>query len=207
MTLGKTFGRRFTGRRGRDAQRTANRALERARQTMPEPPATALWIGLGVLAALLLPLILAGGRRRRRVGDVMVSPPITIDASESLKEAAQRMREGNVGALPVVENGRVRGIITDRDLVVRAMALGVDPTTTRVGDCATRTLVCARADWDVEEALRLMSECEIGRLPVVDEGDRAVGMVTLGSLALRAREDQEAFETAKQVSRRSARIA
>ena len=125
MTFTETLGRRFMGRRRLDTRQATRRALGTARRAMPEADATMLWIGLGVMAVLLMPLLLATRRRRpRTVGDVMVSPPITIDATASLKEAAQRMREGNVGALPVVEGGRVRGIITARDLVVRAMALG-----------------------------------------------------------------------------------
>jgi predicted transcriptional regulator len=115
------------------------------------------------------------------------------------------MREANVGVLPVIQDGVIRGVVTDRDLVVRAIAQEADPRATRVGDCATVELLVAHADWDTDRALELMARHQIGRLPVVDAADRPIGIVTLSSLALRAREDDEALSAAKEVSRRSAR--
>jgi CBS domain-containing protein len=140
-----------------------------------------------------------------RIADVMVRDVATIDASATLAEAARRMAEANVGVLPVIQEGVVRGVLTDRDLVVRAIARDADPRTTRVGDCATVEPVFAQADWDADEALELMAQHQIGRLPVVDDDDRPVGMVTLSSLALRARQDDEALSAAKEVARRSAK--
>ncbi|MGH7264647.1 MAG: CBS domain-containing protein [Candidatus Rokuibacteriota bacterium] len=165
-----------------------------------------VWLGIGAIA-LSLPLLLArrGRPAGRRVADVMVRDIVTVDASETLRDAAGRMREANVGVLPVLEGGQVRGVITDRDLVVRGMARGVDTGTTRVSDCMTDTVVCARPDWDVDEARRVMAECQIGRLPVVDDRNRLLGIVTLGSLALRATEQDETLDAAREVSRRSAR--
>jgi CBS domain-containing protein len=140
-----------------------------------------------------------------RIADVMVQDVVTIDASATLVEAAQRMREANVGVLPVLQDGVVRGVLTDRDLVVRAIAQEADPRTTRVGDCATVEPVMAHADWDADQALEVMARHQVGRLPVVDADARPVGIVTLSSLALRTREDDEALSAAKEVSRRSAR--
>jgi CBS domain-containing protein len=172
------------------------------------PTRSGLWAGAGLLAASVAVLMLerwlhAGGGRA--VKDVMVEDVLTIDASASIAEAAQRMRDGNVGVLPVVEDGRLRGIVTDRDLVVRALAVAADPSTTRVGDCATWDTVCARADSPIDEVMEVMAECQIGRLPVVDPDNRVIGIVTLSSLALRSRERGEALQTAQEVSRRSAR--
>ena len=144
---------------------------------------------------------------RRNVGDVMVGDVLTIDASASVMEAAQRMRDGNVGVLPVTDEGRLRGIVTDRDLVVRGMAEGADPVSMRVGDCATWDIVCARRDSTIDEAMEVMAECQIGRLPVVDADNRVIGIVTLSSLALRSRKQDDALETAQEVSKRSARAA
>lgn len=144
---------------------------------------------------------------RRRVGDVMVGDVLTIDASASVMEAAQRMRDGNVGVLPVTDEGRLRGIVTDRDLVVRGMAEGADPVSMRVGDCATWDIVCARRESTIDEAMEVMAECQIGRLPVVDTDNRVIGIVTLSSLALRSRSQDDALETAQEVSKRSARAA
>src|SRR5438094_729884 len=145
----------------------------------------------GILAASAATTALLLARRarggRRTVGDVMVDDVLTIDASAPLWKAAQLMRDGNVGVLPVVEDGRLRGIVTDRDLVIRGLAEGADPSGMRVGDCASWDIVCARADSPVEEAMEVMAECQIGRLPVVDGDSRVVGIVTLSSLALRGK--------------------
>ncbi len=143
----------------------------------------------------------------RSVGDVMIDDVLTVDASAPLWKAAQLMRDGNVGVLPVVEDGKLRGIVTDRDLVIRGLAEGADPTGMRVGDCATWDIVCARAESPVEEAMEVMAECQIGRLPVIDADNRVIGIVTLSSLALRSRKKGDALETAQEVSKRSARAA
>jgi CBS domain-containing protein len=165
--------------------------------------------GLIAASAAAAALIL---RRRARasgrtVGDVMVDDVLTVDASAPLWKAAQLMRDGNVGVLPVVENGKLRGIVTDRDLVVRGLAEGADPTGMHVGDCATWYIVCARSESPVEEAMEVMAECQIGRLPVVDRDSHVVGIVTLSSLALRSRKKDDALVTAQEVSKRSARSA
>jgi CBS domain-containing protein len=165
-----------------------------------------LLTGAAAAAALML-------RRRAKAGDdrlvrdVMVSDVLTIDAEATLIEAAQLMRDGNVGVLPVVEGGRLRGIVTDRDLVVRGMADGAVPSMMRVGECTTWDIICARADSSIDEAMEVMAECQIGRLPVVDTDNRVIGIITLSSLALRSAKQEDAFETAQEVSKRSSRAA
>ena len=141
------------------------------------------------------------------VKDVMVNEVITLDSTATLLEAAKRMRDGNVGVLPVIEDGRLRGIVTDRDLVVRGMAEGVDPSTTRIGECATWNIVCAQAESSLDEAMEVMADSQIGRLPVVDGENRVIGMLTLSSLALRSSKRQGALTTAQEVSKRSSRAA
>jgi CBS domain-containing protein len=204
----------------RRARKTGTRMSREARRRMPEmhvrdarhavenvPPAY-LWIGLGLIgAAVIASLMRNRGLGGQRVGDVMVRNVTTIEAAETLQEAALRMREANVGVLPVVDAGRLRGVITDRDLVVRGMARGMDAAQTPVRYIASEDLACARADWDVEDAMQLMADCQVGRLPVVDDDNRVIGILTLSSLALRSDEDREALETAQEVSRRSARVS
>jgi CBS domain-containing protein len=141
------------------------------------------------------------------VGEVMVDDVLTIDAGDSLLQAAQLMREGNVGVLPVVSEGRLRGIITDRDIVVRGIAEGAVPTMATVGECASWDIVCARRDSSIEDAMEVMSDCQIGRLPVVNHDNQVIGIVTLSSLALRSSAQGEALETAQEVSKRSSRAA
>src|SRR5215813_3043685 len=167
------------------------------------------WFAGGMAAGLA---VILGWRRAgmlpwagRQVGDVMVRNVQTIDASMNLTQAAQRMRDSNVGMLPVVEGGRLKGIVTDRDLVVRGMASGADPSSMRIADVATHSLIAGRPDWPVQRAMDTMATHQIGRLPVIDDSDRVIGIVTLSSLALRSPQQTEALDAAKQVSRRSAR--
>jgi CBS domain-containing protein len=138
-----------------------------------------------------------------KIRDVMVHDVVAIDPSASLAEAAQLMREANVGILPVIEDGQVCGVITDRDLVVRALAVGADLTSTPVGECATGDPVVAHPDWSLDQAMDAMARAQIGRLPVIDDDNTLAGMVTLGSLALRSKKDKETLAAAKEVSRRS----
>jgi CBS domain-containing protein len=138
------------------------------------------------------------------VQDVMVSRVVTIEPSASLADAARAMREANVGMLPVVDAGKVTGIITDRDIVVRGIARAVDVSSSPVGDYLSSEVICARPDWTTEQAMKAMGDAQIGRLPVVDSQDRLVGVVTLSSMAFRAPDKGEALETAQEVSRRSA---
>ena len=167
----------------------------------------------GILAASVAAMAgLAWTWRQRSMGsravqDVMIDDVLTIDADATLSEAAQLMRDGNVGVLPVVEDGRLRGIVTDRDLVVRAMADGAVPSLTRVAECATWDIVCARADSSIEDAMEVMADSQIGRLPVVDADNRVIGILTLSSLALRSPKQSDALETAQEVSKRSSRAA
>src|SRR5207245_9400438 len=119
-----------------------------------------------------------------KIRDVMVHDVIAIEPSASLAEAAQLMRQANVGILPVVEDGQVCGVITDRDLVVRAIAVGADLTSTPVGECATGDPVVAHPDWNLDQAMGTMARAQNGRLPVCDEANVRAGIVPLTSLSL-----------------------
>src|SRR5688500_9098735 len=141
------------------------------------------------------------------VNDVMIRDVVTVEASATLLEAAELMRDANVGMLPVVDGDAIRGIVTDRDLVVRAMTRDIRPSEARVADCLSEPPRCAEPDWSLDEAMEEMARQQVGRLPIVDAGGRVIGVVTLSSLALRSPKQQEALETAQEVSRRSARVA
>lgn len=141
------------------------------------------------------------------VNDVMIRDVVTIDSSATLLEAAQLMRDANVGMLPVMEGDVLRGIVTDRDLVVRAMTRDIRPSEVRVEDCLSEPPRCAEPDWSLDEAMEEMARQQVGRLPIVDGAGRVLGVVTLSSLALRSPKQQETLETAQEVSRRSARAA
>ena len=88
----------------------------------------------------------------------MVSDVVTIAPSATLVEAARAMEQTNVGMLPVVEGRQVRGVITDRDIVVRAIARDADLTSTRVEQCLTADVVCARPDWSTDRAMKAMAD-------------------------------------------------
>jgi len=141
------------------------------------------------------------------VNDVMIRNVVTIDASATLLQAAEVMRDANVGMLPVMEGDVLRGIVTDRDLVVRAMTRDIRPSEVSVEECLSEPPRCAEPDWTLDEAMEEMARQQVGRLPIVDAGGRVLGVVTLSSLALRSPKQQEALETAQEVSRRSARVA
>jgi CBS domain-containing protein len=146
-----------------------------------------------------------GRRSARRVADVMVKEVVCVEPSASLTDAARAMEEANVGMLPVVQDGKVLGVITDRDIVVRAVAQEADPASTAVGDCLSINAIVAHPEWSTEQAMQTMAQAQIGRLPVLDDDDRLVGVVTLSSMAFRAPEKGEALEAAQEVSRRSAK--
>jgi CBS domain-containing protein len=141
------------------------------------------------------------------VQDVMVRDVVTIDASATLVEAARLMRDANVGMLPVMEEDVVRGIVTDRDLVVRAMTEDVRPSEVRVSQCLSEPPRCAEPDWSLDEAMDEMANQQVGRLPVVDPDGAVIGVVTLSSLALRSGQRRETLETAQEVAKRSERAA
>ena len=143
----------------------------------------------------------------RRVKDVMIRDVVTVDSGATLLEVARQMRDANIGMLPVIEGGALRGIVTDRDLVIRAMTRDVRPSETRVSECLSEPPRCAEPDWPVEDAMEEMARQQVGRLPVVDNSGAVIGVVTLSSLALRTAKREETLETAQEVARRSTRSA
>ena len=122
-----------------------------------------------------------------KVRDVMTPGPIGVDYDQSVGEAARAMRDWGVGAILVVSNGSLYGLVTDRDLVVRAVAeeRGADEP---VGPLSSANLIGVDADADVHEAMRLMRQHGVRRLPVL-EGGQVAGIVSLGDLAMQDEPD------------------
>jgi CBS domain-containing protein len=116
------------------------------------------------------------------IRDVMTPDPVTVPSTTPLEQAARQMRDAGIGNVIVLEGEQVAGILTDRDIVVRAVAEGRD-SRTPVGDVTSRDLTTIAPDATLEDAVELMRERSIRRLPVVEAG-RAVGIVSLGDLAL-----------------------
>jgi CBS domain-containing protein len=132
------------------------------------------------------------------IRDVMTPNPRTVTPEDSIQSAARIMRDEDTGAVPVVENGRPIGMVTDRDIVVRAVADG-GQLDRPVRDIATTHLVSVSPEMSTREANELMREHQVRRLPVVD-GDRLVGMVSLGDLAVKESKESRSGETLERVS-------
>jgi CBS domain-containing protein len=127
-----------------------------------------------------------------RISTVSTRNVVVMQPNETLQQAALLMSEMNVGALPVSDGDTVVGIITDRDITVRATALNLDASTTPVSDIMTqRTLSCSEDD-SVEEVLEQMGTAQVRRLPVLDRDKKVVGIVSLGDLAVRLGADTDA---------------
>lgn len=137
----------------------------------------------------------------KSVRDVMTPGVRTVTPSQSLAEAAEVMKGEDVGSVPVVEEGRLAGILTDRDIVTRAVAERRDPQTVKVDEVASRELVTVEPEHDLDEALALMARHQVRRLPVVEEG-RLVGMLAQADVALEAKE-KKVGETVEQISQPS----
>jgi CBS domain-containing protein len=126
-----------------------------------------------------------------------------IAADATLMQAAAKMKLLNIGAIPVRENDRLVGMITDRDIAVRAVAEGRDPKKMPVREAMSRDICFWYEDQSVESAAKLMKEKQIRRLPVFDRSERAIGMVSLGDLAVRNHDDRLSGEVLKRVSKPS----
>jgi signal-transduction protein with cAMP-binding, CBS, and nucleotidyltransferase domain len=117
------------------------------------------------------------------IREVMTATPETVRMTSTLAEAAARMKQQDAGAMVVVdESKKVVGIVTDRDIAIRAVAEGRDPKTTKVGEVASKELQTLSPTDSVEDAVRLMRQRNIRRLPVVEDG-RPIGIVSIGDLA------------------------
>lgn len=133
-----------------------------------------------------------------KVREIMTREPSTLAPASTIGEAATIMRQDDCGSVPIVEGGRLVGIITDRDIVVRVLAGGKDPKTTRVSDAMTADPVTVGPDSSVDDAQKVMAEHQVRRLPVVEEG-RLVGLVVIGQVARRD-DAKDVGETLKEVS-------
>jgi CBS domain-containing protein len=128
-----------------------------------------------------------GGTVGKNVRDAMTEDPRSIGASASVVEAARLMRERDIGSLPITDDEKLVGMITDRDITTRVVAEAADPKLTSVGDVYSRDLISVEPDEDLDEALRLMARHQVRRLPVVENG-RLVGVVAQADIALRENE-------------------
>lgn len=135
-----------------------------------------------------------------KLREIMTDSVIPIDPEETADVAARTFTHYNIGALPVCSrDGKLRGILTDRDLVTRCIAANRKPEQTKVKDIMTRQVICAYPDMDVGMAAHLMGKQQVRRLPVTENG-RLCGMVSLGDMAGREDSVMDAADVLAEVS-------
>jgi CBS domain-containing protein len=133
-----------------------------------------------------------------KVADIMTQSVATVQRDETLQAAAKRMREMDVGWLPVLDGKALVGMVTDRDIAVRGVAEGMVAQESRVDDVMTADVVWCRADDAVENVMAEMGEQQVRRLPVLDANNEVVGVVALADLA--TRQSRHTDETLREIS-------
>ncbi|MGD9631128.1 MAG: CBS domain-containing protein [Pyrinomonadaceae bacterium] len=138
-------------------------------------------------------------RARMRCSDIMTRDVKTATGEMTLRDAAAMMRDGDMGSVPVVEDGRLVGILTDRDIVVRAIAEGKDPTTP-IAEAMTTEIFSVRPEDFVFEAIRLMGDKQVRRIPVVGQAGELAGIIAIADIALEMEDEREIAETLEEIS-------
>ena len=133
------------------------------------------------------------------VQELMTANPQSVSADQTIVEAARIMRDEDAGLVPVVEGDRLVGTLTDRDIAIRVVAEGRDPQSTNVREVASTDLVTIDPQQELSEALRLMAQHQVRRLPVVEEDGRLVGILAQADVARHADEEQVG-EVVEQIS-------
>ena len=133
------------------------------------------------------------------IRDLMTGNPCSIDADKSVAYAAKMMRDEDVGLAPIVEGDKLIGTVTDRDIAIRVVAESKDPEQTTVREVASTSLVTIDPAQDLEEALRLMAQHQVRRLPVVEEDGRLVGVVAQADVA-RMGDDRQTGQVVEEIS-------
>lgn len=139
------------------------------------------------------------------LSDVMTKNPKTCALTDFVQQAAQLMKSEDVGPIPIVgDNGKLEGIITDRDIVLNVVAEGLDPKTTKLADVMSTDLITCTTDGDIEETLNLMEDNQIRRIPVVDASGRLVGIISQADIATRLDDSEKTAELVEDISKAAA---
>jgi CBS domain-containing protein len=133
------------------------------------------------------------------IKDVMTSEPCTIDAGKSVAYAAKMMRDEDVGLAPIVEDDKLIGMLTDRDIAIRVVAEGRNPDQVTVAEVASKQVLTIDPQQDLDEALRIMAKHQVRRLPVVEEDGRLVGIVAQANVA-RQGDDKQTGALVEEIS-------
>jgi CBS domain-containing protein len=135
-----------------------------------------------------------------QINEIMTLDVEVIRPDAPISEAAEKMKNLDVGPLPVCDGQRLVGMVTDRDIVLRAVAEGRDPNTTKVEDVMSPQVAYCFEDQRVEEAAQMMEARQIRRLPILDREKQLVGIVSLGDIAIGTRDEQLAGQVLEEVS-------
>jgi CBS domain-containing protein len=136
---------------------------------------------------------------RRRCREIMTSNVTTARREMTLQAVAVLMRDGDCGVMPVVEDGKLVGIVTDRDIVIRAIAEGKD-FQTPIGEAMTTEIFSVKPDDFVFEAIRLMGDRQVRRIPVINEAGELAGIIAMADIALEMEDEREIAETLEEIS-------
>ncbi len=134
-----------------------------------------------------------------KVRDVMSHHVQRISSSAVVSEAAEKMRIFNIGTLPILEDNKVVGMLTDRDIVIRVVAAGLNPKVTVIKDVYTPDIISCYTDDDLESAARIMEDNQVRRLLVLDHNDNIAGVLSIGDLALKTKIDYLTYEILEKV--------
>ena len=137
--------------------------------------------------------------KRRRCREIMTGNVKTADRSMTLRAVARLMSEGDMGVMPVVEAGKLVGIVTDRDIVVRAVAEGRDYAT-EIGEIMTTEIYSVKPDDFAFEAIRLMGDKQVRRIPVINDYGELAGIIAMADVALEMEDEREIAETLEEIS-------
>ena len=130
-----------------------------------------------------------------KIKEILTPGPKYVSPDATLVAAAENMKSGNMGILPICENDILIGTVTDRDITVRAVAEGRNPYTTKVRDVMSSKVIYCFGDQTIEDAAEMMAKSKIRRLPVLDDNNRLVGIISIGDLAARAHQSDLAGRT------------
>jgi CBS domain-containing protein len=140
------------------------------------------------------------GRNYLRCSDIMTKDVTSCARQTSIHDIAEKMEDDNVGSIPVVENGRLIGIVTDRDIVCRVLAEGRDSRSTMAADAMSEDIVTCAPEETVIDAIRKMGEHQIRRIPVCDVNGRLRGIISMADVALEAERDRELADALEEIS-------
>jgi CBS domain-containing protein len=131
----------------------------------------------------------------------MTKNPATCGPQSPVTEAAQMMEREGVGSIPVCDNGKLEGILTDRDIAVRVVAGGRDPRETKIQDVMTRNPECVTASDSVDRAIEVMETRQVRRIPVIDGGGKLVGIIAQADIATRMHDHDQTAEVLEAISK------